>query len=74
MFFYILAQGLTQYLIKTGNRDISGMDFRWLLGKDIKKKDYPANIMVLERRNRARLLATFFHIFKCGDLCRPEMP
>ena len=44
------AAGLTQYLIKTGNRDISGLDFRWLLGKDIKQTDYPEQLMVLERR------------------------
>ncbi|OQK16841.1 phosphate ABC transporter permease [Methyloprofundus sedimenti] len=44
------AAGLTQYLIKTGNRDISGLDFRWLLGKDIKQTDYPKLLMVLERR------------------------
>lgn len=44
------AAGLTQYLVKTGNRDISGLDFRWLLGKDIKKTEYPENLMVLERR------------------------
>ncbi|WP_428353057.1 phosphate ABC transporter permease PstA [Methyloprofundus sp.] len=42
--------GLQQYLIKTGNRDISGLDFRWLLGKDIKKTDYPEKLLVLERR------------------------
>jgi len=44
------AAGLTQYLVKTGNRDISGLDFRWLLGKDIKQTEYPENLMVLERR------------------------
>ncbi len=44
------AAGLTQYLVKTGNRDVSGLDFRWLLGKDIKKTEYPENLMVLERR------------------------
>ncbi len=44
------AAGLTQYLVKTGNRDVSGLDFRWLLGKDIKQSDYPQNLMVLERR------------------------
>ena len=44
------AAGLTQYLVKTGNRDVSGLDFRWLLGKDIKQTEYPENLMVLERR------------------------
>lgn len=44
------AAGLTQYLVKTGNRDVSGLDFRWLLGKDVRQTDYPENLMVLERR------------------------
>ena len=45
-----ISAGVTQYLIKTGNRDISGLDFRWILDKDIKQTAYPENLMVLERR------------------------
>lgn len=45
-----IAAGVTQHLIKTGNRDISGLDFRWILDKDIKQAGYPENLMVLERR------------------------
>jgi len=45
-----IAAGVTQHLLKTGNRDISGLDFRWILDKDIKQMAYPENIMVLERR------------------------
>ncbi|MGR9115755.1 MAG: phosphate ABC transporter permease PstA [Gammaproteobacteria bacterium] len=41
---------LIQYLIKTGNRDITGMDFRWLLERNIVKLHYPAEMIVLERR------------------------
>lgn len=37
-------------LIKTGNRDLTGMDFRWVMGSDIKHKTYPENVMVIERR------------------------
>ncbi|MGZ5304663.1 MAG: phosphate ABC transporter permease PstA, partial [Bacteroidia bacterium] len=41
---------LVQYLIKTGNRDITGTDFRWILERNIKHQDTPANMMVVERR------------------------
>lgn len=41
---------LVQYQIKTGNRDVTGTDFRWLLKRNIKREEYPAGIMVIERR------------------------
>lgn len=51
-----LVQGITQkdgsvtrYLVKTGNRDILGSDFRWLYDIDIVKREQPEDVMVLER-------------------------
>ncbi|MDP1771885.1 MAG: phosphate ABC transporter permease PstA [Methylobacter sp.] len=41
---------LVQYLIKTGNRDITGTDFRWILERNIKQRQAPAELMVVERR------------------------
>jgi phosphate transport system permease protein len=41
---------LVQYLIKTGNRDITGTDFRWILERNIKQQQSPAELMVVERR------------------------
>jgi phosphate transport system permease protein len=41
---------LIQQLIKTGNRDITGMDFRWIEEQRIKAQSYPAEIIVIERR------------------------
>jgi phosphate transport system permease protein len=41
---------LVQYLIKTGNRDITGTDFLWIVERNIKQQDTPANMMVVERR------------------------
>lgn len=41
---------LQRVLIKTGNRDLTGMDFRWVMGSEIKNKTYPENVMVIERR------------------------
>jgi phosphate transport system permease protein len=41
---------LVQELIKTGNRDISGTDFRWIDQQRIQSQAYPADLMVIERR------------------------
>ncbi|CAA9891148.1 Phosphate transport system permease protein PstA [Candidatus Methylobacter favarea] len=41
---------LVQYQIKTGNRDVTGADFRWIEERKIKQEKYPAGIIVIERR------------------------
>ena len=40
----------TRYLLKTGNRDSLGVDFRVVLAKDLKDITYPDDLMVIERR------------------------
>ena len=40
----------TRFLIKTGNRDVSGADFKWILEPYLTEQEYPENIIVLERR------------------------
>jgi len=37
-------------LLKTGNRDVSGLDFRWILNAGIKNQTFPENAMIVERR------------------------
>ncbi len=39
-----------RYQIKSGNRDVSGLDFRWLLGPDIVERRFPPDLVVFERR------------------------
>ena len=41
---------LVQYLIKTGNRDISGTDFRWIQERNVKQQQSPDDLIVVERR------------------------
>lgn len=36
-------------LIKTGNRDVTGLDFRWLLADNIKDISEPEGVMLVER-------------------------
>ncbi len=37
-------------LMKTGNRDITGQDFYWVLEKELESANVPAEVVVLERR------------------------
>ncbi|AUM13206.1 phosphate ABC transporter permease PstA [Ketobacter alkanivorans] len=37
-------------LIKTGNRDITGLDFRWLIAENLREVSAPDELMVVERR------------------------
>jgi phosphate transport system permease protein len=41
---------LEQQLIKTGNRDLTGMDFRWIQSQYIQKQSYPEDMIAIERR------------------------
>ena len=41
---------LVQYLIKTGNRDVTGTDFRWIQERNIKAHSEPEDLIVIERR------------------------
>ncbi len=41
---------LIQYLIKTGNRDVTGGDFRWIEERKIKEQSDPEAMLVIERR------------------------
>jgi len=41
---------LVQYLIKTGNRDILGTDFRWIQAQYIHNKSMPSDLINIERR------------------------
>jgi len=48
-----LAEGqetVERYLVKTGNRELVSLDFRWLLVPQITKNETPADVVVIERR------------------------
>ena len=42
-------QLITKYQIKTGNRDLYGLDFTWVETKNISCQNFPQDVMVLER-------------------------
>jgi phosphate transport system permease protein len=48
-----LADGqdwIKRSLIKTGNRELYGLDFRWVVAPALKDIRYPENVLVVERR------------------------
>ncbi|MFQ5488286.1 MAG: phosphate ABC transporter permease PstA [Gammaproteobacteria bacterium] len=50
---YEVADGqewIPRYLVKTGNRDLTGMDFRWLLASQIQQRRLPLDVVTVERR------------------------
>jgi len=50
---YTLPEGIEtadRYLMKLGNRDVTGRDFRWVLAASLQDIRYPPDIVVVERR------------------------
>lgn len=45
------APFLDRFLIKTGNREFVPLDFRWILGRDIREKTQPKDVVRIERRS-----------------------
>ena len=41
---------MSRVLLKVGNRDIGGVDFRWVLEPSLQQVSYPETLMTLERR------------------------
>lgn len=59
---------LIQYLIKTGNRDLTGTDFRWIQERNIKAQSQPAEMMVIERREWGNFYGTLTAIKENGQV------
>lgn len=59
---------VTRYLIKTGNRDISGQDFRWILEPSIKSIGKPHSMVVLEREEWGVFIGRLIGVRQAGQL------
>lgn len=56
-----LPAGVThgnRFLVKVGNRDIGGQDFRWLVEQQIVSKSYPTALVTIERREWGNFYGT----------------
>ncbi len=59
---------LVQYLVKTGNRDVTGTDFRWIVARDVKNMDFPANLIVIERREWGNFYGQLLAVKENGNV------
>ncbi len=59
---------VTRYLVKTGNRDILGSDFRWLHDIDLVNREQPENLMVLERIEWGNFYGYLNSVYENGEL------
>ncbi len=41
---------VTRYLLKTGNRELVGLDFRWIIKPQLQSQHYPKDLVTIERR------------------------
>ncbi len=58
----------TRYLIKTGNRDALGMDFRLVLPDFLTNIEYPPELMVVERREWGNLYGYLKEVKENGQV------
>lgn len=59
-------------LVKTGNRELVSLDFRWLLGTEIKKMSTPQELAVVERRTNGNFYGFIEQLFLDGREVKVE--
>ena len=55
-------------LLKTGNRDVTGQDFRWILKPSIQSSSRPASMVVLEREEWGVFIGNLVGVREAGEL------
>lgn len=60
-------ESVTRFLLKTGNRDVSGLDFRWILAESIQEQEQPHTLMAVERREWGNLYGYLHSVKEDGQ-------
>lgn len=58
---------VTRYLVKTGNRDILGSDFKWIYDTDLQSRELPEEVMVLERIEWGNFYGYLTAVYENGE-------
>ena len=64
----------TRLLLKIGNRDVYGLDFRWFDQSDITSQRKPADAVLVERREHGNLHGTMMRVGAAGGRLVAERP
>ncbi len=62
------AEYLVQFLVKTGNRDILGGDFRWIQEQYIQQKSEPQDLISIERREWGNFYGRLVSVKESGSV------
>ncbi|WP_198263433.1 phosphate ABC transporter permease PstA [sulfur-oxidizing endosymbiont of Gigantopelta aegis] len=68
------VQVVKRLLIKQGNRDFYGLDFRWVLARDIQNKHYPKDLLSIERREWGQLYGRLVNVKTKGQVVKSDDP
>ena len=64
------GEWVTRYLIKTGNRDFLGLDFRWIMASGMQAQHYPKDVMMVERREWGNFYGYLQAVKENGQIVR----
>jgi phosphate transport system permease protein len=59
---------VTRLLVKTGNRDVGGLDFRWALESHLRDRRYPEGLLALERYEWGNFYGYLKSVSKDGEV------
>ncbi len=62
------VESVERILLKTGNRDLNGADFRWILEPGIQKQSRPLSMAVLEREEWGTFFGRVIGLKVAGEL------
>lgn len=68
---YSVPDGLEymdRHLLKMGNRDVTGSDFRWVLDASLSNRKYPENIVAMERREWGNFYGYLKDVKESGEV------
>jgi phosphate transport system permease protein len=63
---------ITRYLIKTGNRELVGLDFRWVFADQLQAIHYPEDLIVIERREWGNFYGYLRAVKEGNAVVKPE--
>ncbi len=65
---------LNRLLLKTGNRDVLGLDFRWVLESRLQKIRFPENLLTIERYEWGNFYGYLKDVRKAGEIIATDEP
>ncbi len=66
------ADRIDRFLIKSGNRDLTGLDFQWIVSTGMGEQSRPKNIIVIEREEWGNFYGYLDEVKESGEIVTEE--